>query len=327
MSSFLINRLSVFALLAVTSFVWAQPSSKLQSIKEEGLALYNMHFDAEAVPLLELAAQAGDPEAQYYMGEIQRQKTMFMSLVAQRWYEKSADQGDIYAMLRLATADNTVCKLSENCASFVKTSEQWGNIARNLGRQGAAQGDGEAMFQLYLLTSDFCWLVESAEAGFPEGQNLLGLYYQEGKGIFLIPGKREKETERLFRAAAESGYVPAMGNLSGLLLARSDIKGLGYWIEAAAQRGHYGAMTSYAAWTAHMPDQVGYPLDMVKAYGLTLLLAQADPGTWRKSYGEKALDEVAALMNPEQIEAGKAFAEEWKKTHPPLSRFLPKYGY
>ncbi|WP_139110544.1 tetratricopeptide repeat protein [Pseudomonas syringae] len=193
MSSSLINRLSVFALLAITSFVWAQPSSKLQSIKEEGLALYNMHFDAEAVPLLELAAQAGDPEAQYYMGEIQRQKTMFMSLVAQRWYEKSADQGDIYAMLRLATADNTVCKLSENCASFVKTPEQWGNLARNLGRQGAAQGDGEAMFQLYLLTSDFGWLIKSAEAGFPEGQNLLGLYYQEGKGIFLIPGKREKE--------------------------------------------------------------------------------------------------------------------------------------
>lgn len=265
MLCFFIVRLTVFALVVMVSPVWAQLTAEQQSAKEKGLALYQMEFDKEAVPLLELAAQAGDPEAQYYMGEIQRQKTMFMSRGAQRWYEKSAAQGDIYAMLRLATADNTICELSENCAAFLKTPEQWGNIARNLVRQRAAQGDGEAMYQLYLLTSDFGWLIKSAEAGFPEGQNLLGLYYQEGKGVFLIPGKREREIERLFRAAAEAGYAPAMGNLSGLLLARNDLKGLGYWIEAAAKLGHYDAMTSYAAWTAHMPYKVDYPLDIVKA--------------------------------------------------------------
>ena len=309
------------------SEVWANLPIEIQSMKAQGLVFYNMQFDAEATPLLNVAAQAGDSEAQYYMGEIERQKKMFMSAEAQRWYEKAAAQGDIYAILRLTTADNTLCQLLENCAPTIKTSSEWGELARLLGEERAKRGDGEAMLQLYLLTKNLDWLIKSAESGFPEGQDWLGVQYQEGNSYFLIPGNREKETERLFRAAAESGYVPAMGNLSGLLLARNDIKGLGYWIEAAAMRGHYGAMTSYAAWTAHMPDKVGYPLDIVKAYGLTLLLAQADPGTWRKSYGEKALEEVAALMNPEQIEAGKAFAEEWKKTHPPLSRFLPKYGY
>ena len=291
------------------------------------MALYDMQFDAEAAPLLEIAAQAGDSEAQYYMGEIERQKSMFMTPAAQEWYEKAALQGDIYAMLRLATPDDALCKLVKNCALTMKTPKEWTEIARLLGEKRASHDDGEAMFQLYLLTSDFDWLVKSAEAGFPEGQDWLALQYLEGKGFFLIPGKRQSEIERLLLAAAEAGFVPAMKNLRNLLSRRKDLKGVAHWTEVAAQSGDFGAMSSYAAWTAHMPDRVGYPLNMVKAYGLTLLLAQADPGTWRKSYGEKALEEVAALMNPEQIEAGKAFAEEWKKTHPPLSRFLPKYGY
>jgi len=291
------------------------------------MALYDMQFDAEAAPLLEITAQAGDSEAQYYMGEIERQKSMFMTPAAQQWYEKAALQGDIYAMLRLATADDTLCKLVKNCALTIKTPEEWAEMARLLGEKRASQDDGEAMFQLYLLTSDFDWLIKSAEAGFPEGQDWLALQYIEGKGFFLIPGKRQREIERLLRAAAEAGFVPAMKNLRNLLSRREDLKGIARWTEVAAQSGDFGAMSSYAAWTAHMPNRVGYPLNMVKAYGLTLLLAQSDPGTWRKNYGEKALEEVAALMNPERIEAGKVFAEEWKKTHPPLSRFLPKYGY
>jgi len=318
----------VFSFLMVLAFdALADPLSENIGIKDQGLVFYNMHLDTEAAQLFEIAAQAGDSEAQYYMGEVERQKNMFMSAAAQRWYEMSAAQGDIYAMLRLFRADNTLCKLMENCAPAVKTPKEWADMARLLGGERARSGDGEAMFQLYLLTGDFDWLVKSAEAALPEGQDWLAIQYQEGKGFFLIPGKRKKEIERLFRAAAEAGYVPAMGNLSAVLLAKNDLEGLGHWIETAAKLGHYEAMTSYAAWTAHMPNKVNYPMDMVKAYGLTLLLAQAEPGTWRKSYGEKALDKLSAVMSAEQIEAGKAFAEEWKETHPPLSRFLPKYGY
>jgi len=298
-----------------------------QVVKQQGLDFYNMQKHAQALPLLEVSARAGDLESQYYMGEIERQKTMFMTSQAQQWYEQAALQGDIYSMLRLVTADKTLCKLMENCGHTVKTPEEWTEVARLLGEKRASEGDGEAMFQLYLLTSDLDWLVKSAEAGFPEGQDWLAIQYQEGKGNFLIPGKRKREIERLFLAAAEAGFVPAMKNLRRLLSSKKDLKGVAHWTEVAAQSGDFGAMSSYAAWTAHMPNRVDYPLDMVKAYGLTLLLAQAEPGTWRKSYGEKALDKLLAVMSAEQIEAGKAFAEDWKGTHPRLSRFLPKYGY
>jgi hypothetical protein len=58
-------------------------------------------------------------------------------------------------------------------------------------------------------------------------------------------------------------------------------------------------------------------------------MAEADPGRGPSSpgYGGQVLPKVAEKMTPEQIEAGKAYAVEWAKTHPPLSRFPPKYGY
>jgi hypothetical protein len=36
---------------------------------------------------------------------------------------------------------------------------------------------------------------------------------------------------------------------------------------------------------------------------------------------------MARLMTPAQIEQAKVFAEEWQRTHPPLSYFVNKYGF
>lgn len=316
-------------LFVISSISYASAREELtpdqQRSKENGLVLYNLHHNKKALPLIELAARAGDSEAQYYAGEVERQKAMFMTAEAQQWYEKAAEQGDVYAMLRLASADQMLCVLMENCAPEIKSPQEWAAHARVLAKERAKRGDGEAMFQMYLLNSEFDWLLRSAEVGFPEGQDWLGVQYREGKGFFLIPGNREKEMERLFRLAAEAGYVPAMSNLRGLLSDRNDNVGLGYWTEVAAKLGDFGATTSYGAWSAHTPNRVGFPLDMVKGYGLIYLLAQAEPGS--HNYGERKLKALIRKMTPEQIEAGKAFAKEWKKTHPPLSRFLPKYGY
>jgi hypothetical protein len=157
---------------------------------------------------------------------------------------------------------------------------------------------------------------------------MLGEIYAEGYGTFLIPGNRKKEIEKWYKASAENGYAPGMSRYADFLRKYGNLKGAGYWTEKAAEAGHFGSMSAYAAWTAHMPDEVGYPLDLVKAYGLTLLMAEADPGLPSSpGYGGQVLPEVAEKMTPEQIEAGKAYAKEWAKTHPPLSRFPPKYGF
>lgn len=321
------NKVIALLLALVLSPAWAQLTVEQEDAKKQGVTYYHMKKSKLAAPYLTEAANAGDIESQYYMGEIERRKSMFMSAEAQAWYEKAAEQGDIYAMIRLRSGDKMLCILLKSCGPEVKSPGEWGEIARKLAQERARLGDGEAMFQLYFLTRDFGWLKKSAEAGFAEGQDWLGVQYEQGRRFFLTPGLRKREVERLYRVAAEAGYVPAIRNLRRLMWEKSDMNGYRYWTKVGAEFGDFEITFSYAAWTAHTPNQVNYPLDLVKGYGLTLLVAQSEPGTWRKSYGEEALIEVAAKMTPEQIEAGKAFAEEWKRTHPPISRFPPKLGY
>jgi uncharacterized protein len=320
---------TIFTLFIVCNSAWAQLTPEQEEARSQGLFFLNMIKSAKASPFLEISAEAGDTESQYYLAEILRRNQKVITPRSQELYEAAAEKGDIYSMMRLSDKGDDLCHIMENCPPDIKTPQEWLESARSLAKERAAQGDGEAMQQLFLMTSHFDWLIKAAESGFPEAQEWLGSLYKEGVGTFLIPGNRKKEIEKWYKASAEGGYPPGMNSYADFLNARGDRQGFAYWIETSAKAGDFGAMSDYAAWAAHMPDEVGYPLDLVKAYGLTLLMAEADPGRGPSSpgYGGQVLPKVAAKMTPEQIEAGKAYAKEWAKTHPPLSRFPPKYGF
>ena len=330
MAKILIVAVKIAGLLFLLSnCAWAQLTPEQEDARSQGLFFLNMIKSAKASPFLEISAEAGDTESQYYLAEILRRNQKVITPKAQELYEAAAEKGDIYAMMRLSDKGDDLCHIMENCPPDIKTPQQWSEAARALAKERASQGDVEAMYQLFLLTGKFDWLTQAAESGFPRAQYRLGGIYEDGFGTFLIPGNRKKEIEKWYKASAEGGYPPGMNSYADLLNKRGDRQGYGYWIEQSAKAGHFSAMSGYAAWTAHMPDEVGYPLDLVKAYGLTLLMAEADPGSGPSSpgYGGQVLPRVAAKMTPEQIEAGKAYAKEWAKTHPPLSRFPPRYGY
>jgi hypothetical protein len=319
---------AVGLLLLLSNFAWAQLTPEQEEARDKGITAYNMMRGFTAKPFLEIAAKAGDGESQYYLAELIRLRKKYITPEAQALYEAAAEKGDIYAMMRLAKKGDDLCNIIENCPPDLKTPQQWLESARTLATERANQGDTEAMYQLFLMTSKFEWLTQAAESGFPRAQYRIAAIYAEGYGTFLIPGNRQKEIEKWYKASAENGYAPGMSRYADFLKKYGDLNGVGYWTEKAAEAGHFGSMSDYAGWTAHMPDEVGYPLDLVKAYGLTLLMAEADPGLPSSpGYGGQVLPEVAEKMTPEQIEAGKAYAKEWAKTHPPLSRFPPKYGF
>ncbi|UST72319.1 hypothetical protein NF675_14990 [Pseudomonas siliginis] len=89
-----------------------------------------------------------------------------------------------------------------------------------------------------------------------------------------------------------------------------------YWLEESAKVGDSNGIGLLAREYASNPNYYGFPFDMVKAYGLTLLLAGLDSDESDKEYDRERLEEYSKKMTPEQIEQGKAFAEKWKVTHP-----------
>ncbi len=301
----------------------ADLTSEQVAAKNRGLFLYNLRRTNDAASFLKVAAEAGDRESQYFLGEVIRKRATYVSPESQYWYQLAANQNDVYAMMRLFKVDDAVCVALDEC-TLGNNFKGWRVTARKVAESRAAEGSGEAMYQLFLMSGEYDWLVKSAEAGFGEGQYWLSVEYRQGWGIFFVPGKRTKAADKWLYAAAYSGYGPAMDKLRSILADRGDIHGNVYWTEQAAKAGSLSAIVNYAAWMANTSDYFKYPLDLVKAYGLTLVIAEAELPSRRRT-GRVQLKKLSDDMTPDQIRAGVVFAEIWKKNYSPLSRFPTKH--
>lgn len=321
-------KVTLALLFSLAGSAWAQLTPEQQAAKEKGLTLYQQSDWYDSQPLLRIAAEAGDGEAQYFLAETLRLSNRYITEEAQKWYEAAAEQGEVYAMLRLSSKDDDLCVAMGNCPSDRKEPYDWLMLARETASARAAQGDAEAMKQMNNATADLKWLEKAAEAGHGEAQWLLANRYKEGRGTFWLPGSREDAVEKWFKASAESGYPPGMMTYAEILYKRNDLETVRYWIKKAAEQGHLEAAYSYGAYMAHYPDdKVGYPLDLVKGYALVSLVAELDGGGASPEYARDDLVGIAKRMSTAQIEQAKAFADEWQRTHPPLSYFVNKYGF
>lgn len=68
---------------------------EIQATKDEGMRLYNISHSTAALPYLERAANAGDVEAMYYLGEATRLLGRGLTEEAMNWYLQAAEQGDL----------------------------------------------------------------------------------------------------------------------------------------------------------------------------------------------------------------------------------------
>lgn len=312
------------SLLLTGSLLATELTPEQLEAKEKGIALYNQYKNG--VEYLRVAAEAGDRESQYYLGQSLRQAG-FVTEDSYKWFAAAANQGDLYAMIRLAYDGQNFCSIAKNCPDYAKTSTEWIELFKKEAKARAAKGDAEAMYVLYLGISDFDWLEKSAEAGYPEAQYLLAVRYEEGEGPFQWPWTKAQRIEELARKSAEGGSFNGVNLYYGLLKQKNDLAGARYWLEKAAQMGSADGVGAYGAYLSHTPDDLKYPLDLVKGYGLMSLLLELDGGGDAKKYAEGKLPKIAAKMTSEQIEEAKVFAEQWRASHPPLSYFPPKLGF
>lgn len=316
-----------FLLLSVASGALqaASLSIEQQAAKEKGIALYNQYKDG--YKYLRIAAEAGDREGQYYLGESLRQ-VGFVTEESYKWLAAAANQGDLYAMVRLAYHGGNLCSLANECPEYAKTSSDWIVMFEKEAKARAAKGDTEAMYALYLGISDFDWLEKSAEAGYPQAQYLLAMRYKEGEGLLQWPWTKAQRIEELIKKSAEGGSVDGMNEYMIIFQERGELEKARYWLVKMAEAGDARAIGEYAADLAHTPDnRFGFPLDLVKGYGLMSLLLELDGGGSSKRFAEDVLPDIAAKMTSEQIEEAKVFADQWRSSHPPLSYFPPKLGF
>jgi TPR repeat protein len=292
-----------------------------QTAKERGITFYNQYKARTATTFLNTAAESGDPEAQFFLGEALRQNNRFMTPEAQQWLEAAADQGHVYSMIRLVRSGSNLCSITGTCPQSSRSPEEWYQHAYDALLPLAEQGNAEAMFQMYKLTQDAEWRARAAEAGHSEAQYWHAAFIEEGAAFFWWPGSRQKAVETWFKASAEGGYPLGMMRYAGILADNADEAGYRYWMNKAAKTGYARAVYALAALSGHEPEEYGVELDLVKSYGLLHLLLELDGGGSTGSVAKSTLPDIEKKMAPEQIERALEFAEEWKAAHPPLSYF------
>lgn len=313
-----------FSLLAFSFTAQAETSKSQAGAKKKGIELYNQFKAISAVPYLKSAAESGDHEAQYYLGEALRKNNKYITPEAQSAYEASALQGDIYAMIRLSQRDNDLCVAMKNCPVEKKSSTEWSKSALEAATKKAEKGDSEAMYLMYRITGDDKWFEKSAEGGFALSQYYLAAEYREGKGFFLTPSKRTDVIERWMKASAEGGNPQGMLAYAAIQGRKKDWEQFRYWNEKAAMTGYVSAVYGYGSYLAGQSPEYGFKEDLITAYASISWVLELDGGGGMKEFAQDELPEIAAKMTPEQIEKSKKILAEWKATRPPLSFFPDK---
>ncbi|VVP85882.1 tetratricopeptide repeat protein [Pseudomonas fluorescens] len=295
--------------------------------KIQGIELFNQYKAMSAIDFLKTAADGGDDEALYYLGEALRKNNRFMTPEAKKAYESSAKKGNIYSMIRLGRIEDDLCSTMKNCPQGEDSPSSWVIKAKSLAIQRATQGDSESMYLLYEMTGNDDWLEKSAENGFALAQFRLATKYQEGSGSFLLPSRRNQAIERWMKASAENGYPLAMMGLAAIMIEKNDLASFRNWNEKAADSSYVEGVFGYASYIGEENSKYGFVFDPIKSYALLSNLLELNGGGNVVRDVNDTLPGIEKNMSKEQIEKAKEFAKTWKANHPPLSFYPDKLGY
>ena len=321
---------------------WALPAD-IQAAKDEGMRLYNIGHSTAAMPYLRQAADAGDVDAMYYMGESERrQKMMGFTTAAMEWYLKAAEKSDPYAMLRLFQGGACI---GGECP---EGSDDWREAALEITLPKTEAGDPEAMLAMYYiyanldasrLTSVYNflgiptragkWLKRAAEAGLPEAQTSWGRHIMNGRGWYFTKSRRLDAAESWFSRAAEQGYVPAMEQMERVNREQQDFEASWQWMVQASDNGSYSNRFGLG-WCyldpSYPPDQRCInEEDPIKGWAILYALShELDGDNAPSSLMSRSQDK---LDKSERQEAEALAESEWIGRQPPISKFPGRFGF
>lgn len=167
------------------------------------------------------------------------------------WYVAAAEQGDIFAMLRLSQNDD-LCANSE-CG---KDSKYWKGQAHKIASSQAKAGNGLAMQAMYYMTGSREWLVKAsskgnAEAGYFLVKLVLSDSMNNGSGHALLSKDIRYHLER----SAEGGNPHAMALLSTILSEEKDYSQSRVWLDKCLLTSHYDCVLRLELIHQHLLDE------------------------------------------------------------------------
>ena len=154
-----------------------------------------------------------------------------------------------------------------------------------------------------------------AQAGDREAQYRLGVMYAEGKGV----APNDADAALWFERAAEQGEPMAQYNLGASYAegtgVRKDMAAAAKWFRRAADQGVPLAQLNLGLLYA---GGNGVPMDNVEALKWIDLAIYALPAGGIRSDAARAVADVAAKMDSEQVQEAKGRERAWKpKVEPP----------
>lgn len=301
----LVLTILAFCMLPTLSIIF---DAGLPRMFSEGLALYRNGKVAEAIPLLEIDARAGDTEAAHALGEsylngdgVGRNLSMSAG-----WFMRAANNGHADAAFKLGNANKLGLGIPQNIQQ-----------AMALYQQASDEGSPEAAYALgriYRLGDgvrrDFSkalnWLRVSADRVYAPAEHELGQLYQEGVAV-----SRDTETAKywLSEAAAKS-HAPARYDLARLLLDGDDAaRQSGFAIlRLAANNGYAPAQRRLAAMYFKGQD---IQRDSISAYQWISLAERSWPAATRADLvREKA--RIANTLDANALAQAKSQIRNWR---------------
>ena len=200
---------SIF-LLAIMFFV----CQTVLAQTDKGIEYYNNEDYANAVKCFLQAAEQGDADAQYYLGNSYYNGEGVTKNIqeAVKWYRKAAEQGYADGQRSLAdcyyTGEGVTKNFQEAVKWYRKAAEQGDAVAQyNLGvnyfnGNGVPKNPQEAMK----------WFRKAAEQGDADAQYWLGSIYRKGE----VVAQNFTEARKWFKKAADQGKEEAQTRLDNL---------------------------------------------------------------------------------------------------------------
>ena len=169
-------------------------------------------------------AENGNPEAQLLLGDVYNSMnlTRRWKRDAFEWYKKSANQGNIEAMDKLADAyyygdDNYVMRDLKKRFAIHKKGALAGSVVHQF-KLGYIYQDGEGVEKDQKKAIE--WFEKAAAIGYPPAEMVLGMMYAKGKGVL----KNNQKAMKWFHKIAEKCIYQAYPEMVEIYLSGKGIK-------------------------------------------------------------------------------------------------------